>query len=274
MEDPSLLNPNRDRRLQRRDNCKDLCMKYSHGLHMVSCYSCTIDINPFDSHSSHVRAARYDGPSALWNLRLCCPTCNLGCGSRNLHDYIKGRGSLDGKWNPHVGVMREDHRLFPDTYPDPNSLLRNGLVYPEEPGKEERGVKYWFPIPSERIVRDEIEGSDSEEDEQQDNDEEQLIVSKVHVIMNATGKWKRTILIIMKEILGNRVNSETIITSKQLKTKIPRIMILAEVNPEAKTVPNTLSRELQELRNRGLILFLGQGRYKLTQELVNDWEMI
>lgn len=47
-----------------------------------------------------------------------------------------------------------------------------------------------------------------------------------------------------------------------------------ESNTVGSTPGQTMSRDLQGLRDIGLILFLGGGKYKLTQLFVDQWHLL
>lgn len=250
MDRPRRVVRRRVSRYQRWDDRKDLVENYAYGRVKVRCYTCLIKINVFDMHKSHVIAVVYDGPDTIDNLRLCCSTCNDGCGIMNLHDYIRRKGKWNTRLNPHVRFLRENNEIDSISYPDPNSLLPPRLRYTEEPTRIVDGVEMWKPV---RIDADEAEGSDQEEEEidneeeedegseeAQEDDEEERIQIPAHPILfpiqpiiilpqvpngnnlavqrvlNGNSKWKKTILKSMKRILGGNVTSQTTITRQQL----------------------------------------------------------
>ena len=97
----------------------------------------------------------------------------------------------------------------------------------------------------------------------------------VSKILAGRSKWKRAILIIMKEILGTEVTIETRITSEQLNSKMDRFKVLTEYSDNAKTPGRTLAAQLQNLRDMELIDFIdNNGLYKLNSLIVQNWNII
>jgi putative restriction endonuclease len=79
--------------------------------------------------------------------------------------------------------------------------------------------------------------------------------------MVAKGDWSKVVEIAVARFSGRAGNAEFTLQDL-IRAELPRI--IRETGSRGATPEATLRRELQELRDRGGIVFLGQGRYRLT----------
>jgi len=231
------------------------------------CYACLRTlITVFNFDCGHIVAKSKGGKAVVTNLRPICRCCNSSMGVQNMHDFIRESRFWVGKPNPYWKAMLlrgEDPLLL---YPEdarPSSLARRLDTLKKEMEHLialrdlDAAVPESVIIPEDTTVPEETEKVEVVECPQPTPNQD-----------TPKRKWKEAV----QDAVVRRVvsNGNPLFSMKQLvEHELARIVI--EVHCKGKTPKNTMARELQELREQGIVLFLDNcGHYRLCDEYIPE----